>query len=165
MSEAYYLKYGHYPDGGRGMPKPPFPRYHNEHICIMCGDPLMGRKQTYCSNICSTIWFNEYSWDGMKRRVFERDSWTCVKCGYIPKLQILKCTDKTDRTFVDGYNLLHCHHIKPLTDGGKTALDNLQSLCTKCHIKTHRGMGSLNSNAHKQANQCKKLSEFLEATP
>jgi len=32
---------------------------------------------------------------------------------------------------------VHVHHIKPLSDGGTNAPDNLQSLCLKCHRAAH----------------------------
>jgi hypothetical protein len=150
--------YGHYPDGGRGMPPPPFPRYNHEHICIMCGKALTGRKQTFCGKECINRWAEEYSWAGMKRRVFERDDWTCVRCGYRPPLQSLKCVDGKYRLFIDGYNLIHCHHIKELEDGGSTTLDNLQTLCTKCHTFIHTTIGT-NQRKHRL------LDSFMEVSP
>jgi hypothetical protein len=51
--------------------------------------------------------------------VLARDNWTCCSCGR--------------STRQDGV-LLEVDHILPRSRGGTDALDNLQTLCKKCHI-------------------------------
>ena len=61
-------------------------------------------------------------WRAVRRAVFERDRWRCVKCGRFGRLE--------------------CDHIRPLaSDPGQDpfALDGLQSLCRSCHISKTRG--------------------------
>jgi hypothetical protein len=53
--------------------------------------------------------------------VFERDNWTCKECGN-RKNEIIS---------------LHGHHIIPLYKGGKDSVDNIITLCEKCHKKRH----------------------------
>lgn len=48
--------------------------------------------------------------------VLARDKFTCRKCGVKGKDIILECD-----------------HVIPLADGGSNDLDNLQTLCVKCH--------------------------------
>ncbi|MDE2812022.1 MAG: HNH endonuclease signature motif containing protein [Gemmatimonadota bacterium] len=66
---------------------------------------------------------NRKRWALTRRRVFERDSWRCRKCGRAGRLE--------------------CDHVRPLEtlpdDADPYELDNLQALCRGCHIdKTRR---------------------------
>lgn len=54
---------------------------------------------------------------GLRKKVFERDDYTCQKC---------KIQDKTAR-------ILEAHHAVPLFLEGKDLLDNLITLCNDCH--------------------------------
>jgi len=87
--------------------------------CIMCGKKLTGRRRKYCSDECCENFLNRFhiwQWDRVRQKVLKRDNYTCVKCG-----------------FHTGYNLI-VDHIKPIALGGKEYdLDNLQTLCEKCH--------------------------------
>ena len=59
---------------------------------------------------------NPYKYDipkGLRRRVFERDQYTCVRCGSTENL----CAD----------------HITPYSKGGLTTFENLQTLCRWCN--------------------------------
>ncbi len=53
----------------------------------------------------------------LRKKVFERDNFTCQKC---------KIQDKTAK-------LLEVHHIIPLYSEGKDELNNLIILCNDCH--------------------------------
>ena len=46
--------------------------------------------------------------------VFKRDGYKCRKCG---------CETN-----------LHCDHVYPESKGGKTVMENLQTLCWRCNI-------------------------------
>ena len=50
---------------------------------------------------------------------FTRDNFTCVKCGAKP-------ADLSE---------LHMDHIVPISKGGLTIWDNLQTLCAECNLK------------------------------
>jgi hypothetical protein len=58
---------------------------------------------------------------GLRWKVFVRDRFRCVKCGASP------ATDPTCRQ-------IHADHILPFSKGGKTVLDNLQTLCERCNL-------------------------------
>ena len=61
-------------------------------------------------------------WPWLRRTVRDRDGYCCVECG------------NRDRLEVD--------HIISRENGGTDDLDNLQTLCRKCHIiKTKRDRG------------------------
>lgn len=53
----------------------------------------------------------------MRYEVLRRDGFRCVKCG---------------RGREDGVKL-HVDHIKPVSRGGKSEMDNLQTLCEDCN--------------------------------
>lgn len=53
-------------------------------------------------------------------KVFVRDNFRCVFCGRSPATDI-------------GIKL-HIDHIVPFSEGGKTTLDNLQTLCQECNL-------------------------------
>ena len=58
----------------------------------------------------------------LRHEVFFRDGYRCLECG---------------RTNQD--NVLHADHIKPVSKGGLTTLENLQTLCSICnHAKWAR---------------------------
>lgn len=57
---------------------------------------------------------------GLRYKVLSRDKFKCVRCGSSP------ATDLTCR--------LHIDHIVPFSKGGKTVLENLQTLCEKCNL-------------------------------
>lgn len=53
-------------------------------------------------------------WNELKILVFKRDNWTCCSCGKKVKLQV--------------------HHVKPKRNGGEDVIENLITLCAKCHV-------------------------------
>ena len=57
---------------------------------------------------------------GLRFRVFMRDRFRCVACGRSPATHL---------------NIeLHADHRRPVADGGKTTLENLQTLCQDCNL-------------------------------
>lgn len=65
---------------------------------------------------------------GLRFRVLNRDRFRCVKCGAAPATDPL-CS-------------LHVDHKLPCSRGGKTVIDNLQTLCAKCNLgKGDRSVG------------------------
>ena len=54
-----------------------------------------------------------------KKALYERDDWQCRHC--------------------KNRNGLHPHHIVYRSQGGKHTLDNLLTLCWKCHNAVHDG--------------------------
>ena len=58
------------------------------------------------------------TWSRIRRRVFDRDGWACVKCGRPGRLE--------------------CDHIVALSAGGSNDMDNLRTLCRDCHIQISR---------------------------
>ena len=61
-------------------------------------------------------------WRFIRLRTFQRDEWKCTRCDQRP---------------TQG-NELECHHVIALDKGGAPySLDNLKTLCKRCHIQSH----------------------------
>ena len=121
--------------------------------CLICGESFIYGKTTqkYCSRKCFEIAHKENmrgiknpsykngssynkrgyrgdNWECIRIRVYERDNYCCGDCG-------IKCQSKRDYT--DSNRLIQCHHIEPF-NGFNNNLENLITLCLKCHIKRHQ---------------------------
>jgi hypothetical protein len=67
-----------------------------------------GRQRMYNLNLDE--------WMAIRRKVFERDKFTCTYCGQVG-------------------GKLHCDHIIPFSAGGSDKMDNLTTACQKCNIQ------------------------------
>ena len=58
-------------------------------------------------------------WGRVRRAVLDRDGWRCRDCGRAGRLEV--------------------HHVQPLELGGAAFdLDNLRTVCFRCHHDAHR---------------------------
>jgi hypothetical protein len=98
----------------------------------------MGGRNLYCSKECKqecpTYHKSKYPkgfkpstsrevQPELRKLVFERDNWTCIKCKEVKNL--------------------HCHHIDPVVNNPLESadLDNCITLCKECHKDVHRKEG------------------------
>lgn len=127
--------------------------------CPGCGLPKEKWKRrkdwTCCSANCTDIYWKKlvicFDWQSMRKKVFERDKHRCVECG----------SDGITHTNYE-YVELDADHIIPIALGGdEWEIDNLQTLCKKCHkIKTKKDMGKI-AIARRIDNQIKKGQKLL----
>ncbi len=84
------------------------------------------------------IKLNDYppDWDLRRKKVLERDNYTCTECGW-PKGFKRKSRE------------LHIHHIISLSKGGDNSLDNLITLCHVCHKKVDNSHRLVRNNHRK----------------
>lgn len=119
------------------------PRYVPEGSCEWCGKPLPNKRRKSCcseecnrkflNRTCAVMYANTGSAGGYRNHIFRRDNYTCQRCGtfhaYINENGIpLPTTD----------GKLDLHHIKPVSQGGSDAPDNLVTWCRDCHREWHR---------------------------
>lgn len=71
-------------------------------------------------------------WDSRRKRVYERDDYTCQNCGA--------------KGGKDGDTELHAHHGVPLSKGGTNKMSNLTTYCKDCHNAIHSDNSSLRYN-------------------
>lgn len=121
-------------------------------LCEYCGSQITDRRRVRsCSKGCEeklkTTWraITEkkeretpglratFFWWKFKQECFERDNFTCQKCGRVGKTVTSKIGDK--KTYFRSTEDFEAHHIKQIKDGGTNELSNLQTLCWKCHHK------------------------------
>ena len=71
--------------------------------------------------------YNNLEYKNWRKQVFERDNYTCKKCG--------------NRSSVDNPVVIHPHHIKSYTyyPELRYEVDNGITLCISCHHQTHFG--------------------------
>ncbi len=144
--------------------------------CIICGkgyrtyySHIKWRGSKYCSKKCMQIGAslktgeNSPSWKGgisflkkrirktiewkeWRRRVFERDNYTCQMCGI--------------RSSKERWAEIHPHHIKSYSKYPDLRFDinNGQTLCSKCHHQLH---GNLSKGIKRNAKVHKELSPIL----
>lgn len=84
-------------------------------------------------------------WDERRRRVYRRDNYTCQDCGA--------------RGGRDGNTELHAHHVVPRSRGGGDHLDNLETLCLRCHNAAHNH--DIRPNASSESQQTTAALEEL----
>lgn len=70
-----------------------------------------------------------YDWDERRKKVYDRDNYTCQNCGAQGGGQY-------------GNAELHAHHIVPKSKGGTHEVSNLKTICNECHSAIH------NENVH-----------------
>jgi len=62
-------------------------------------------------------------YQALRKRVLERDGWRCQSCGALRNL--------------------HVHHMQPRSRLGTDRLQNLITLCARCHRFEHLGISSV----------------------
>lgn len=106
--------------------------------CLVCGKEFevrqQYRKQKYCSEKClnkseklfggkqerDLEYKNQIRFDGNRYKVLERDDYTCQVCGNTTQL------------------VLHHKDESGQSDNPNNEIDNLITLCRRCHINIHK---------------------------
>lgn len=104
---------------------------HKEKRCPIC---VKRRRQSYDRtrrNPVAKSFYNSPFWRSLREACGERDKYVCQMCGH-----------PAGKSF-------HADHIVPREDGGADELDNLQTLCDKCHgRKTSRELQVENASCY-----------------
>ena len=74
------------------------------------------RPNAAARGYCSREWY------ATRKRVLIRDAWQCQECSRV-------CSDKREA---------HVDHITPKAQGGTDAMENLRTLCVRCHGRKTR---------------------------
>lgn len=68
-------------------------------------------------------------WKNIRLKVYKRDNWACQSCG-------IKCSNAKKLS----WKTIQCHHLIAWRDGGSDELENLTTLCVRCHAKIEYGL-------------------------
>lgn len=132
----YHSKSDRYLEAGEVTLPSRAPRYVEEGHCQWCNSPLTGRAKCYCRPTAESPYYNAsecavrfLNWwcsrPAYVRAIFIRDNFTCQNCGLHPM--------RDDKPWLPDISQLECDHIRPIAKGGKTEMNNLQTLCKDCN--------------------------------
>lgn len=122
-------------------------------LCLYCNGEYSSwdKDRTYCSVKCynkhkkemvkgsnNPSWIDGRSynkrcyrgedWEDIRKKIYERDNYTCVECGE-------KCVSKKNK---NSLKIIQCHHIENYDISQNNNENNLITLCLECHIKKHQ---------------------------
>ena len=160
-------------------------KWLDSSCCPICGLPKSEWKRRTDWTCCSVDCSKEYSkcfrvWQYWKLKVFLRDNFICVKCGfegreekiihpdskeyYEGSYKIFKIISEDEsilKVILGCSSKLIADHIIPIAIGGEEYdLDNVQTLCIKCNkIKTKKDMKkiTLYRKKHKSQTELKEV--------
>ena len=131
--------------------------------CKLCGKKLSKSAKNYCLKCWNkkqdkglsrerTKFANSAAWQLIRKKCFERDNYTCTKCGLRNKRGLNKSV------------VLNAHHIKSYKHYPelRLELDNIITLCEDCHYKVHReDVGEKRSTSKLKNSQVKIIKQKL----
>ena len=123
-------------------------------LCRFCKKEVSPPRRTFCSDVCVHEWKIRSDAKYMRQFVYQRDLGLCAICREDTRYQKIKVEDLEKRYRVYGdktpyfdylkklnitefeskKSIWHADHILPVSmGGGETGLDNIRTLCVKCH--------------------------------
>jgi 5-methylcytosine-specific restriction endonuclease McrA len=127
--------------------------------CPVCALPKCEwtrRKDWRCCSEKCTIEFGKYliiyGWPDLRHKAFQRDNFTCIQCGYSPKIKRfdheeyarsnhMKYVETTDP---DESQLVGDHKLPIALGGEEWDINNIQTLCKECNkVKTRADQGKI----------------------
>lgn len=128
-------------------------------LCRFCKTEVLPPRRTFCSELCVHEWKIRSNNKYMRACLYERDLGICHLCSLDTRYQkielenlirsarlkygteLLKDKELSSRlleyklTLKESFkSIWHADHIKPVSQGGgESGLDNLRTLCVKCH--------------------------------
>src|ERR1700722_13073046 len=121
---------------------------NNLPLCRWCDlEILAKRRRTFCSDFCVHQWKLRTDPGYLRDQVFARDRGICKACGTDAKAAFadlkrargthrIKLLERWGLKRVSRKSLWDADHILPVAEGGgECDLDNLRTLCLRCHRK------------------------------
>lgn len=125
----------------RHLPRGP----NGRHLCRWCNLEVPQGRRTFCSDWCVEEWRLRTDPGYLREKVLERDRGVCAECGLDclaawRRLKRLRGAARAREQREWGLrnasrkSLWDADHIVPVIEGGgECDLDNLRTLCLKCH--------------------------------
>jgi 5-methylcytosine-specific restriction endonuclease McrA len=139
--------------------------------CAGCGKPLPKRRTRWCSDWCSSNWWRtfaeQHDWAEARAAALKRDR-GCVRCGAMPfdepEPHLRDFTRERWKDYLPAHKAwvqrralaqLEVNHIVPRVGKGygrgcHNHLDNLETLCHRCHVK----VTNVQRAARKESSSC-----------
>jgi hypothetical protein len=119
---------------------------HGRSLCRWCGLETPPGRRTFCSDFCVGEWRLRTDPGYLRERLFERDRGVCACCGLDTMAEwrrIRRLPFARRRLAMADWglhrgrtSLWDADHVRPVVEGGgECDLDNLRTLCLKCHRK------------------------------
>ena len=114
-------------------------------LCRWCSLEVPARRFTFCSDFCVHEWKLRSQPGYLREQILKRDGGVCAHCGLdtIREHRKLKRARGDIRAALMGHwgltkrmrkSLWDADHILPVTEGGgECDLDNIRTLCLRCH--------------------------------
>ncbi len=114
-------------------------------LCRWCSLEVPPRRFTFCSEYCVHEWKLRSQPAYLREQVFHRDKGLCAVCGVdtVSEQRRIRYARGARRQALLAYwgiakharkSLWDAHHLVPVAEGGgECDLDNLQTLCLRCH--------------------------------
>jgi 5-methylcytosine-specific restriction protein A len=123
------------------LPKGP----NGRSLCRWCNLEVPPKRSTFCSDWCVNEWKLRTQPGYLRDQVFERDRGICAGCGIdceaeIRRLKRVRAEKRAEAWKAWGLRprqrrtLWDADHIIPVVEGGgECDLDNIRTLCLRCH--------------------------------
>ena len=135
-----------------------------KRLCRYCRELVKPPKRTICSDECLHQWKIRSDNKYMRTHVYTRDLGICALCNVDTRYTKIEVENtrrtassggsyRTDNTYLAllkslsltvseaEKSLWHADHIKPVClGGGEAGLDNIRTLCIKCHKSVTKSM-------------------------
>ena len=114
-------------------------------LCRWCNTEVPARRRTFCSDVCVHEWKLRTDPGYLREKVLDRDKGVCAQCGINTatlRADMRKLDFAARRHFLKDWGLSEgsrkslwdADHIIPVAEGGgQCDLDNMRTLCLRCH--------------------------------
>lgn len=113
--------------------------------CRWCNTEVPARRRTFCSDVCVHEWKLRTDPGYLREKVLDRDKGVCAQCGINTatlRADMRKLDFAARRRFLKDWGLAEgsrkslwdADHIIPVAEGGgQCDLNNMRTLCLRCH--------------------------------
>jgi len=104
-------------------------------LCRWCGVVIRAkRRQTFCSDACVEQWKLRSNPQFVRHKVKERDRGVCALCRIDTAAAQRAWWETRDHSrYPADQRAWEADHVVPLIDGGSHELENIRTLCVRCH--------------------------------
>jgi hypothetical protein len=154
-------------------------------LCAWCETEVAPRRRTWCSDRCANAYWEAATWRGLRARLGKRDRGVCALCRVdcrALRREFARLPKHKRARFAESYGIparrrratwWDADHVTPIAEGGLNALDNLRTLCIRCHKSETKSLNARRAQARQAADppwdrllrRANALLDALETTP